>query len=104
MENHRSFILEKFQLLVVISLPQAAFAHFGAGVKASIIFVRKRHTDEKSSDNKSIFMAAPEFIGYDTTGRILTLNTERCQHIGFLYNTKMLMINFMFVKNAKEMI
>lgn len=65
----RDFILEKFQLLAVVSLPQFAFAHFNAGVKASIIFVRKRETTEKPNANEAIFMAAPELIGYDATGR-----------------------------------
>lgn len=65
----RDFILDKFQLLAVVSLPQCAFAHFGAGVKASIIFVRKRGVNEQPDDNEAIFMAAPELIGYDATGR-----------------------------------
>jgi type I restriction enzyme M protein len=65
----RDFILDHFQLLAVVSLPQSAFAHFGAGVKASIIFVRKRGTSEKPSDEEAVFMAAPEEIGYDATGR-----------------------------------
>ena len=52
-----------------MSLPQCAFAHFGAGVKASIIFVRKRKADEKPDENEAIFMAAPALIGYDATGR-----------------------------------
>lgn len=65
----RDFILEKFQLLAVVSLPQCAFAHFGAGVKASIIFVRKRTAKEIPDKNEAIFMAAPELIGYDATGR-----------------------------------
>lgn len=65
----RDFLLERFQLLAVVSLPQAAFAHFGAGVKASIIFVRKRDDNEIPSDDEAIFMAAPEEIGYDATGR-----------------------------------
>lgn len=65
----RDFILEKFQLLAVVSLPQHAFAHFGAGVKASIIFVRKRKSSEKINPDEAIFMAAPELIGYDATGR-----------------------------------
>ena len=63
----RDYILEKFQLLAVVSLPQHAFAHFGAGVKASI--VRKRKATEKPDPNEAIFMAAPELIGYDATGR-----------------------------------
>lgn len=65
----RDFILERFQLLAVVSLPQCAFAHFGAGVKASVIFVRKRDIGEKPDGNEAIFMAAPELIGYDATGR-----------------------------------
>jgi type I restriction enzyme M protein len=50
-------------------LPQAAFAHFGAGVKASVMFVRKRGDNEVPNDDEPIFMAAPEEIGYDATGR-----------------------------------
>lgn len=69
MQYVRDFILEKFQLLAVVSLPQCAFAHFGAGVKASIIFVRKRKKNEKPDENEAIFMVAPELIGYDATGR-----------------------------------
>lgn len=65
----RDFILERFQLLAVVSLPQCAFAHFGAGVKASVIFVRKRGDNEIADNEESIFMAAPELIGYDATGR-----------------------------------
>ncbi len=65
----RDFILERFQLLAVVSLPQCAFAHFGAGVKASVIFVRKRAKNEIPKDDEAIFMAAPELIGYDATGR-----------------------------------
>ena len=74
MQYVRDFILEKFQLFAVVSLPQCAFAHFGAGVKASIIFVRKRGKDEAPDDNEPIFMASPEFIGYDATGRKIKEN------------------------------
>lgn len=74
MQYVRDFILDRFQLLAVVSLPQCAFAHFGAGVKASIIFVRKRGKDEVSDDSEAIFMASPEFIGYDATGRKIKEN------------------------------
>lgn len=74
MQYVRDFILDKFQLLAVVSLPQCAFAHFGAGVKASIIFVRKRGKDETPNENESIFMASPEYIGYDATGRKIKEN------------------------------
>jgi len=65
----RDFLLERFQLLGVVSLPQTAFAHFGAGVKASLVFLRRRAEKEKPRDDEAIFMAAPEKIGYDATGR-----------------------------------
>jgi type I restriction enzyme M protein len=65
----RDWLLEHYQLNAVVSLPQAAFAHYGAGVKASIIFLRKRAAYERPRDDESIFMAAPEQIGYDATGR-----------------------------------
>jgi len=65
----RDFLLERFQLLAVVSLPQTAFAHYGAGVKASVVFLRKRAEDEEPDDDEAVFMAAPEFIGYDATGR-----------------------------------
>lgn len=65
----RDFMLERFQLLAVVSLPQTAFAHYGAGVKSSVVFLRKRAEGEKPRDDEAVFMAAPEKIGYDATGR-----------------------------------
>ncbi len=64
----RNFIMEKCQLLAVVSLPQFAFAHFGAGVKSSLVFVRKKAENENLGRYK-IFMAIAEHIGYDATGR-----------------------------------
>ena len=69
MQYVRDYILDKFQIIAVISLPQAAFAHFGAGVKASIVFVRKRAIGEVPDIDEAVFMAAPDEIGYDATGR-----------------------------------
>lgn len=86
----RDFILERFQLLAVVSLPQTAFAHFGAGVKASLVFLRRRGEDETPDDNEVIFMAAPEKIGYDATGRKCDnhLNEVVTQYKAFLQNPK----------------
>jgi type I restriction enzyme M protein len=60
LQGVRDWLLSRFQV---------AFAHFGAGVKASLVFVRRRGPNEKPSDDEAIFMAAPENIGYDATGR-----------------------------------
>lgn len=64
----RDYIMEQCQILGIISLPQFAFTHFGAGVKASLIFLRKKKEKEKLA-RYPIFMAIAEHIGYDATGR-----------------------------------
>ncbi len=69
LQEVRDFLLERFQINAIVSLPQMTFAHFGAGVKASIVFLRRRDDGEKLSDDEAIFMAAPELIGYNATGR-----------------------------------
>ena len=62
-------LLKRFQLLAVVSLPQFAFAHYDAGVKASIVFLRRLKDHETVPDGAPIFMALAENIGYDATGR-----------------------------------
>ena len=86
----RDFLLEKAQILAVVSLPHEAFMHFGAGVKSSLVFVRKKKESEKS-DNYPIFMAIAEHIGYDATGRkdsINDLNTILEEYKKFEKNPK----------------
>jgi type I restriction enzyme M protein len=65
----RDFILDRFQVLAVVSLPSTAFFHFGATVKSSLVFLRKREPGEAVEAQEFVFMAAPELIGYDATGR-----------------------------------
>ena len=69
LEGVRHWILQNFQLLAVVSLPQFAFAHYDAGVKASIVFLRRLDDSEVVPDDEPIFMAMTENIGYDATGR-----------------------------------
>ena len=64
----RDFIMEHSQILAVVSLPQFAFTHFGAGVKSSLLFLRRRGENEKLKKYK-IFMAIADHIGYDAAGR-----------------------------------
>lgn len=64
----RNLIMERCQILAVVSLPQFAFSHYGAGVKASLVFLRRKEENEKLG-NYPIFMAIAEHIGYDATGR-----------------------------------
>lgn len=69
LQGVRDWLLAHFQLLAVVSLPQFAFAHYDAGVKASIVFLRRLKDNEKVPDDAPIFMALAENIGYDATGR-----------------------------------
>lgn len=64
----RDFLMEHCQILAVVSLPHFAFAHFGASVKSSLVFVRRKGNQEKEGRYK-IFMSIAENIGYDASGK-----------------------------------
>lgn len=64
----RNFVMDKCQIEAIVSLPQFAFSHFGAGVKSSLVFLRRKGENEKLG-NYPIFMAIADHIGYDATGR-----------------------------------
>ena len=79
LQGVRDWLLSRFQLLAVVSLPQFAFAHYDAGVKASIVFMRRLAKAETICDDTPIFMALAENIGYDATGRktfVVTVESE----------------------------
>ncbi len=48
----RDYLSEHFQILAVVSLPQFTFSHYGAGVKSSILMLRKISI-EKTNEIKS---------------------------------------------------
>ncbi|MCB4792171.1 MAG: N-6 DNA methylase [Elusimicrobia bacterium] len=86
----RDFIMEHCQILAVVSLPQFAFSHFGAGVKSSLVFLRRKGEKEKI-EKYPIFMAIADHIGYDATGRqdpINDLDTIYEEYQKFLKNPK----------------
>ena len=68
----RDYIERHFQILVVVSLPQIAFSHFGAGVKTSILFLQKfseqeynryqAAIDQIEEKNKAIYMPEIEAL------------------------------------------
>lgn len=64
----RDFIMDKCQIEAIVSIPQFAFSHFGAGVKSSLVFLRRKGGNEKLG-SYPIFMAIADHIGYDATGR-----------------------------------
>ena len=79
LQGVRQWLLDHFQLLAVVSLPQFAFSHYDAGVKASIVFLRRLANGETVSDDEAIFMALADNIGYDATGKktfVVTIERE----------------------------
>ena len=50
----RDYIKGHFQILAIVSLPQTAFSHYGAGVKPSILFLQKFSEAEYSLYQASI--------------------------------------------------
>ncbi|EFM2943286.1 N-6 DNA methylase [Campylobacter upsaliensis] len=75
LQNVRDYLLERFYLLASFSLPQHTFSNYGAGVKSSILVLRKK-------DKKAIkaFLDKKEAIQNAITqkhkGEILTLRDE----------------------------
>lgn len=64
----RDYILERAQIIGIISLPDIAFVHYGANVKSSLLFLRRLGDKEKIKDY-SVFMAIADKIGYTATGK-----------------------------------
>ena len=65
----RDFLMEHTQILAVVSMPIFAFAQYGAAVKSSLVFVRKKEAYENLGRYK-IFMAIADHIGYKATGKL----------------------------------
>ncbi len=68
----RQWIIDHSRILAVVSLPPETFIPYGAGVKASILFLQKLPVEELEKLKKedySVFMATAEKIGYDVRGR-----------------------------------
>jgi type I restriction enzyme M protein len=64
----RDYILNHCELEASISLPESAFSHFGAGIKSSLLFLRKKNKNEKLNDY-AVFMGVAKQVGIDSTGR-----------------------------------
>ena len=82
LQGVRRWLLNHFQLLAVVSLPQFAFQHYDAGVKASIVFLRRLAIGETVADETPIFMALADNIGYDATGRKTFVVTVEEENVG----------------------
>jgi len=70
----RQWIIDHARILSVVSLPSETFIPYGAGTKASILFIQKLPEDELNrakEENYQIFLASAQKIGYDVRGRTL---------------------------------
>lgn len=54
----RDYLMEHFQIIAVISLPQFTFSHYGAGVKSSVVMLRKlpKSTTIKIKEKKKEYL------------------------------------------------
>jgi type I restriction enzyme M protein len=62
------YLLDKTQVLGVVSVPQHTFIPYGSMSKTSLLFLRKKKSGEKIKEYP-IFMAHVEHVGYDATRR-----------------------------------
>ncbi|TVL66527.1 N-6 DNA methylase [Brachyspira hyodysenteriae] len=98
----RDFIMEHFRINAIVSIPQTAFSHYGAGVKCSLLFLTK----ENVSEDYDIFMASAEYVGYDATGRKTDKNDldeilEEYKNFIEKKNFKLLSKLCFFIKSSK---
>lgn len=83
MQVIRNWILRWARLKAVVSLPQETFTPYGAGVKASVIFLEKRQKAllangqmelgqeiAEADQDYEVYMARIDNIGYDANGRL----------------------------------
>ena len=89
-QDVRDWVFRWARLKVVISLPQATFSPYGAGVKASIVVLEKRDEvlsalgqleigqEVTANDNEDyeVYMAQVTDIGYDANGRLSVSEDE----------------------------
>ena len=70
----RDFIKRKADVLAIVSLPEETFYPFGSYQKTSILFLRKKPSEDADTQPKEVFMAKVENVGYDATGKPTGVN------------------------------
>ena len=88
-QDVRDWILRWARLKAIVSLPQATFSPYGAGVKTSIIFLEKRidplpadtqleigHNLIDFDEEYEAYMAQIDDVGYDVNGRLSLTEEE----------------------------
>jgi len=76
----RQWLKDNARILAVVSLPQETFVPYGAGVKASVLFLQKlpqKELEKLKKKDYPIFMGIIKKIGYDIRGRDVYKRNER---------------------------
>lgn len=79
----RDWLIEKFRILAVVSLPQHTFAHVKAGVKSSVLFLKKhpqkltQQFEQTLSDVKALVREEKGLDKEQRAERMLELYKER---------------------------
>ena len=63
----RKYILKKFIVKAVISLPRNTFTNADTGTKTSILYLRKKTSEDE--EQPPIFMAISENVGHSDSGK-----------------------------------
>jgi len=65
----RDWLKKNSVIKAVISLPEETFRPYGAGIKASLLFLEKKDLKNPYHKQGPVFMGMVKNIGYDSTGR-----------------------------------
>lgn len=95
----RDWLIEKFRILAVVSLPQHTFAHVKAGVKSSILFLKKhpkeltRKIEQTLSDVKANVRGEKGLDKEQRAERILELFKEHIRKYSSNYEVMMVVVD-----------
>lgn len=95
----RDWLIEKFRILAVVSLPQHTFAHVKAGVKSSVLFLKKhpqkliQQFEQTLSDVKALVREEKGLDKEQRAERMLELYKERIFKYSENYEVLMVEVN-----------
>lgn len=95
----RDWLIEKFRILAVVSLPQHTFAHVKAGVKSSVLFLKKhpqkltQQFEQTLSDVKALVREEKGLDKEQRAERMLELYKERIFKYSDNYEVLMVEVN-----------
>jgi type I restriction enzyme M protein len=93
MQYVRDNIEEWFRIVAVVSMPQTAFAHTGAGVKSSVLFLRKwsnKNTESIIKLKSDLQEKIKKECKYQLTSDSIEMEKKEVikNHRGYIHNTK----------------